>query len=130
MTTELDPLDPPTAKQMYLDERRHEVADATLQSHEYRLQQFVQWCTNDGIGNMNEISGRDIHRFRVKRRNEDDLATATMKAQLATLRLFLRFCASIDAVEADEDGCWCDDHSFPCFDCYNAGRHDLPGEGE
>ena len=100
MTTELDPLDPPTAKQMYLDERRHEVADATLQSHEYRLQQFVQWCTNDGIGNMNEISGRDIHRFRVKRRNEDDLATATMKAQLATLRLFLRFCASIDAVEA------------------------------
>ena len=28
--------------------------------------------------------------------------------------------------DADEDGCWCDDHSFPCFDCYNAGRRDLP----
>jgi len=32
--------------------------------------------------------------------------------------------------DTDEDGCWCDDHSFPCFDCYNAGRRDLPGEGE
>jgi hypothetical protein len=30
----------------------------------------------------------------------------------------------------DEDGCWCDDHSFPCFECYNAGRRDLPGDGE
>ena len=30
----------------------------------------------------------------------------------------------------DEDGCWCDDHSFPRFECYNAGRRDLPGDGE
>ncbi|WP_420182087.1 tyrosine-type recombinase/integrase [Haloarcula sp. KBTZ06] len=103
MTENLDPLDPPKAKEMYLDERRREVASATLQSHEYRLKQFVQWCNKDGIDNMNEISGRDIHRFRVKRRNEDDLATATMKSQLATLRLFLRFCESIDAVEPGLD---------------------------
>ncbi|WP_367176671.1 SWIM zinc finger family protein [Haloarcula rubripromontorii] len=34
------------------------------------------------------------------------------------------------AEEDDEDGCWCDTHSMPCFDCYNAGRRDLPGEGE
>lgn len=32
--------------------------------------------------------------------------------------------------EDDEDECWCDDYDFPCFDCYNAGRRDLPGEGE
>ena len=30
----------------------------------------------------------------------------------------------------DEDGCWCDDHDFPCFDCYNEGRRTLPGEGQ
>nr|WP_233563253.1 tyrosine-type recombinase/integrase [Haloarcula sp. Atlit-7R] len=88
---------------MYLDERSHEVAEATLQSHAYRLKQFVQWCEQDGIDNMNDLSGRDIHRFRVKRRNEDELATASMKSQLATLRLFLRFCASIDAVEPGLD---------------------------
>lgn len=32
--------------------------------------------------------------------------------------------------DTDEDGCWCDDHDFPCFNCYNEGRRDLPGEGE
>ncbi len=32
--------------------------------------------------------------------------------------------------DTDEDGCWCDDHSFPCFDCYNDGRCDLPGESQ
>jgi site-specific recombinase XerD len=103
MSDELEPLDPRTAKQMYLDNRRHEVAAATLQSHNYRLIQFVEWCEREGIENLNEFSGRDIHRFRSKRRDEDDLATATMKGQLATLRTFFRFCASIDGVEQGLD---------------------------
>ncbi|WP_135852644.1 SWIM zinc finger family protein [Halorussus salinus] len=32
--------------------------------------------------------------------------------------------------DTDEHDCWCDDHDFPCFDCYNDGRRDLPGEDE
>ena len=103
MTNDLDPLDPAIAKQMYLNERRYEVADATLQSHGYRLERFVEWCEQSDIDNLNELFGRDIHRFRVKRRNEDELATATMKGQLATLRMFLHFCASIDAVRSGLD---------------------------
>jgi len=83
---------------MYLHERSHELADATIQPHRYRLTQFVQWCEQDGIDNFNEFSGRDIHRFRVKR-NEDELATASMKGRLATLRMFLRFYGVIDTVE-------------------------------
>lgn len=103
MSDKLEPIDPRTAVQMYLDERRHNVADATLQSHDYRLRQFVDWCDSVGIDNLNELSGRDLHRFRVKRRNEDGLATASMKGQLATLRMFLRFCTTIDAVEPNLD---------------------------
>jgi len=103
MTDELEPLDPRTAKQMYLDERRQEVAGATLQAHHYRLKQFVQWCESNGIENLNNFSGRDIHDYRIKRRDEDGLATATMKGNLATLRMFLRFAASVDAVKAGLD---------------------------
>jgi site-specific recombinase XerD len=100
---DLEPLDPATAMQMYLDERRHEVAAATLQSHEYRLNQFVAWCDDHGIDNLNDFTARDIHRYRVKRRDEDGLATATMKGQLATLRLFCRFCASVNAMRPGLD---------------------------
>lgn len=103
MSNELEPLTPAQGKQMYLGERRHELADATHQSHGYRLTQFVRWCQSEDIDNLNDISGRDIHRFRVKRREEDGLATASMKGQLATLRQFMRFCASIDAVESGLD---------------------------
>ena len=38
--------------------------------------------------------------------------------------------ASFADEDTDEDGCWCDDHSMPCFDCYLEGRRDLPGEGQ
>ena len=103
MSDDLEPLDPRTAKEMYLDDRRHQLSDATIQAHHYRLKQFVQWCEGEGIENLNNFTGRDIHRFRVKRRNEDGLATATMKGQLATLRMFLRFAASVDAVEPGLD---------------------------
>lgn len=103
MTDHLEPIEPRTAVQMYLDERRQEVADATLQAHDYRLRQFVAWCEDQSIDNLNEISGRELHRFRIKRRDEDGLATATMKGQLATLRAFLRFCATIEAVDPKLD---------------------------
>jgi len=103
MDHDLDQLDPEQGRQMYLDERRHELTDATLQSHDYRLKQFVAWCEEDGIDDLNDLSGRDLHRFRVKRREEDEFTTASTKGQLATLRMFLRFCATIDAVKPGLD---------------------------
>jgi site-specific recombinase XerD len=103
MSEDLEPIDPETAVEMYLDDRRHNVAEATLQAHHYRLKQFTEWCQAQGIKNLNNLTGRDLHKFRVKRRNEDELATATMKGQLATLRMLLRFAATIDAVEPQLD---------------------------
>nr|WP_083858558.1 hypothetical protein [Natrialba chahannaoensis] len=61
MTDNLEPLSPAEAMQMYLGERSHELAGATIQSHRYRLKQFVQWCEQDGIDNLNKFSGRDTH---------------------------------------------------------------------
>jgi site-specific recombinase XerD len=56
----------------HIDERSHELADATLQSHRYRLKQFVQWFDQQDIDNLNELSSRDIHHFRVKRPTKTD----------------------------------------------------------
>ena len=44
MTRDLEPLDPWTGKEMYLESRRTELSDRTLQSHHYRLKQFARWC--------------------------------------------------------------------------------------
>jgi len=50
---------------------------------------------------MNTLSGRDLHRFRLWRRQDGDLAPITEKTQMDTLRVFIRWCATIDAVGAD-----------------------------
>ncbi|ERH11071.1 MAG: hypothetical protein J07HX64_02850 [halophilic archaeon J07HX64] len=104
MSGDLDPIDPETAVQMYLDSRRRELTDATIQAHQYRLKQFVRWYDDDGLNNLNNLSGRNLHRFRIKRREDDELANFTMKGQLATLRMFLRFCATIGE-KFEQDDC-------------------------
>lgn len=96
--TELEPLDPTVGKQMYLDQRRTELAERTLESHHYRLKQFIQWCISNDIDNLNDVDARVVHDFRVKRRDEDKLAPASMRGQMATLRAFTFFLASINAV--------------------------------
>lgn len=95
--TQLQPLDPAQAIEMYLTERRAELSDDTLYNHEMSLKRFREWCDREGFDNMNNISGRDLHEFRQDR--ADDLAQSSLQTQISTVRTFIRFCESIDAVE-------------------------------
>ncbi|AHF99066.1 integrase [Halostagnicola larsenii XH-48] len=97
MSNDLEPLSPQEAVDLYVAHRELEVSAKTLQNHEYRLNAFVEWCNEVGIDNLNDLSGRDLHRYRVWR--QKDVNVVTLRGQLATLRVFLEFCASIDAVE-------------------------------
>jgi site-specific recombinase XerC len=102
MSDDLRPMPPATAKDIYLEQRRDEVSEQTLQSHHYRINQFVEWCQEvAGIDNMNDLDGLDIHNFRVYRREQDGLKPVTLQGQLSTLRQFLRVCASVDAVDEE-----------------------------
>ena len=102
MSEDLRPVPPETAKDIYLEQRRDEVSDQTLQSHRYRIEQFVEWCQEVGeIDSMSEVTGLDIHNYRVYRREEDELKAVTLQGQLSTLRQFLRVCASVDAVDEE-----------------------------
>jgi site-specific recombinase XerD len=86
---------------MYLRARQTEVAEATIKSHEYRLDHFLRWCDQEGVDNLNDVSGRDLHQYKLWRRDEGDLSPASLKTQIDTVRVFIRFCESIDAVEPD-----------------------------
>jgi site-specific recombinase XerD len=100
--TELEPITPAEAKEMYLSARKQELSDGTLQGYHYRLKHFVRWCEEvEEIDNMNDLSGRAIQRFKTWRRDEGGLKPVTLRSNLDSLRLFLRWCESIDAVEQD-----------------------------
>jgi len=97
----LDPIDPDTAVELYLADRESEVSQATLYSHSSRLGQFVRWCGEQNLTNLNELTGRQLHEYRLWRRRDGDLSPASEKTQMGTLRVFIRWLESIDAVAPD-----------------------------
>ncbi|WP_158855747.1 site-specific integrase [Halorhabdus sp. CUG00001] len=95
---------PQEAVELYLDHRETELSEKSLENQMYRLRSFVEWCDAEGIDNLNDLTGRDLHQFRVWRANGesdryDEVSTVTLVGILQTLRKFLEFCASVDAVE-------------------------------
>jgi len=95
----LDPVERDTA--LELADRENNVIEATIYSHRSRLGHFVRWCAEEGSTNLNELTGWKLHRFRLWRRDEGDLAPATEKTQMNTLRVFIRWVESTDGEPAD-----------------------------
>lgn len=100
MTT-LEPLTPTDAVDWYLTEKRPEVSQATIYSHKSRLNHFLRWCDHSDLDDLNELTGRDLHRYKLWRREDGDINRVTLKTQMDTLRVFIQWCESVDAVEPD-----------------------------
>ncbi|MFC6723181.1 tyrosine-type recombinase/integrase [Halobium palmae] len=97
MSDELEPTTPAEAVEWYLAERDPELSEKSLQNQEYRLSQFCTFCDERDIDNLNALTGRNLHRFRVWRSKQ--VKPVTLRGELQTLRVFLGFCAAIEAVE-------------------------------
>jgi integrase len=101
---DLEPLGPAEAVNLYLDHREPELSEKSIENQRYRLNSFIEFCHEHGIENLNALTGRDLHRYRVWRRNGEgddygEISKVTLRSNLATLRVFLEFAAGIDAVE-------------------------------
>jgi site-specific recombinase XerD len=94
---DLEPLSPREAMVMWLDRQRSEKADETVQSYRYRIEQFVDWCDEQGVTNLNELSTRDIYSFDSECR-ADQLSKSTLKSRFGTVKRFLGFCQDFQAV--------------------------------
>lgn len=106
MSPQLERISPVEAVEMFHSAMRDEHAESTRRSERYRLNSFIQFCDEEGIENLNELSGRDLYRYRTWRREGegdglDPIKLVTLKSQLATLRRFLRFAGNIDAVDPE-----------------------------
>jgi len=100
--TDLEPLAPSEAVEMYLHNRESELADESYRKQSQRLRSFLDFCHEADIENLNNLTGRDIYRFRIWRKQGNEqyepVKPITVRANLATLRTFLGFCENIDAV--------------------------------
>lgn len=90
-------LSPSDAVEWYLDHRRASSSDQTMQSYQYRLQQFVEWCDDQDIDRVGDLNGFTLERFFRHRRSE--LAAVSLKGQMSSLRMFIRYLERIEAVD-------------------------------
>lgn len=97
----LESLAPQDALRWYLEHRQSDLRAATRRKHSSALTIFVDWMEEFGFDNINDLSGRDLMRFKSWRKNETGLNTVSLNGNLAILRTFLQFCEMIDAVEED-----------------------------
>lgn len=98
---DLEPIEPKRAQELYLDHKDSQCSEVTVKSHEYRLNFLVTWCEENNIENLNNLSGRDLHEYRLWRKSEGELNKISMQTQMSTLRVFLKWCGSIEAVDPD-----------------------------
>jgi site-specific recombinase XerC len=97
MTDDLQRLDPREGIDLYLGDREPELREATLESHEYRLTPFASWMGEQGdLDSLADVRGRHLATF--KRERQPEVAPNTLQSQMSTLRQFVRFLESIDAV--------------------------------
>jgi hypothetical protein len=70
--------------------KESEVSAWTHYSHGSRLGHFTRWCDEERIDNLNAITGRDLKRYKLWRRDDGDINNVTLKTQMDTLRVFIR----------------------------------------
>jgi len=102
--SDLQPTTPREAVRYYHADREMDLTEKSQQNHRYRLESWLAFCNEQGIENMNDVTGRTLHEFRIWRKNGEgdeysEVKKVTLKGILTTLRVFLQFCATIDAVE-------------------------------
>lgn len=96
--SDLEPIEPSTARELYLEHKAANCSEATVRNYRYRTASFVEWCEEKDIDNLNDISGRDIQTYRLWRRENGDLNQNTMRMRMSAIRVFLKWAASIEAV--------------------------------
>jgi len=97
----LEPFAPSDAVEDFIEtkEESDDLAEATIRSYSSRLEYFVKWCNVVGIENMNDVKGRDLHQYRLSRQKK--LNKKSQNTQQKTLRQFIKFCGTIEAVPTD-----------------------------
>ena len=98
MNQDLEPLEPERGVELYLRQRQDDAADSTIRAHRGRLKHFIRWCDQEDISNLNQLTGRRLYEYRLWRKEDGDLNTTSVRTQLSTLRAFVKFLETIDAV--------------------------------
>lgn len=94
--TNLQSIEPSEAARLFHESRVGDVSARTHELDKKRVGSFVEWLEAEDIGDMTDVTARTVHEWRLS--EAKDVAASTMRMRVSTVRLFVRFCESIDAM--------------------------------
>ena len=105
-TDPLEPISPDEAINHFIDSKKNDVTQKTVDEYENKLEYLKEFCEKNGIENLNDFNGRNIIEFSKWRKEEssdkvDELSKKTMRDDLYLLADFLRFLEKINGVKQD-----------------------------
>lgn len=59
--SELKPMTPREVVDLYLDTRETDLSKSTIENQRYRLNSFVEYCDDQEIETLDELTGRHLH---------------------------------------------------------------------
>lgn len=95
----LEPIEPEEAVNRFLDHKKGEYSFESHREVGYSLKRFLEWSEKTEIDNMNVVTGRTISDYADYR--GENVKPATVKTDIDRVRVFVRYCEGINAVEAD-----------------------------
>lgn len=89
---------PKQAVEDFLAEREEEVSKASHRNYKYTLKELIRFCENNDIEYVGNLHGYHLKKFKLYRRSQG-IKEVTLKNNLSTLRVFLRWCEQAELVE-------------------------------
>ena len=91
-------LTPREARDRFLDECRIDSTDATVRSYSNRVSRFVEWCEEEQIETVGELTGWLLDEYR---RSLTEDAPVTVKGKMMAVKQMIGYLERIEAVEDD-----------------------------
>lgn len=93
-----DPADLSVARaaELFLEAKAVDVSEKTVRDYRDRLRWFVNWCSEQGIDTVGDLSGLAIDRARAER--AQSVAPTTLKGMMVAINQFLEYLVGIEAV--------------------------------
>ncbi|WP_049935354.1 tyrosine-type recombinase/integrase [Haloplanus natans] len=91
-------LSPREAAKRYLDRRRRELTDESVDSYYYRLKLWWEWCEREGITSVQNLTGWTFELYEGYRSGLG-VATSTLHGEMETLQQLVEYLERIGAVE-------------------------------
>lgn len=95
-----DEISPADARDRFLARRETDSTDRTLHSYRTRLDHFVEWCEEQGIDRVGDLTPLNVDDYALNRQRQG-YSPVTVRGQLATLQVFLKYLARVGFVEQE-----------------------------